>query len=182
MTDPPGVNIDWKKIDERKRMGLANGMLATQVAMSRYLRDLISKPGTGRLYRIGAGKFRARNLREQGLHRASAPGRPPTVDTGRLRQSWAVAGNANQKFSVRGALFGHRRSTTQDMATLDFQWTPTGMRFSYGSNLKYARALEYGGGRGRMKPRPYVRPTIAWSTIQAPRLMKLWMQKEMARP
>jgi hypothetical protein len=60
-----------------------------EAATKRAIRDLtlaterevkleLSKPGSGRVYRSRIG----------GVHRASAPGQPPAVDTGSYRRSW----------------------------------------------------------------------------------------------
>lgn len=73
-------------------------------------------------------RTQARNLRELGVHRASAPGQPPAVDTGQLRASIQI-----------------------DPSGLS-QSMPTNR---VGTNLVNARPLEY--GTFRMAPRPYMR-------------------------
>ena len=174
------VRIDQEKIDRVTRQGMVNGILAIQLVLSREVRRKLSQPGTGRIYRIGTGKRKARNLREQGLHRASAPGQPPAVDTGRLRQSWAIGAigkgaviNASQKFG-RGKV-----QSEQSLASISFQSTPMSISFVYGSNLRYALALEY-GSRRNLLPRPYVRPSIRGVEPQASKIMQLWVRRAFA--
>jgi hypothetical protein len=54
------------------------------------------------------------------------------------------------------------------------------MWFTYGSNLKYARALEFGSRRRGLSQRPYVRPAVATVGAQALRIVKLWVQRTFA--
>ena len=82
----------------RLQAAVQEGVNAYMLIFSRALRGQLSKPGTGRVYRVSQGKARGRNLREQGFHRASVPGRPPAADTGMLRRSWQIGEN-----SLRGA-------------------------------------------------------------------------------
>jgi len=173
-----GVNIDQAKINEAIRRGTANGLLGIQLQMSRKLRADLSKPGTGRIYRVARGRPGGRNLRARGLHRASAPGQPPAVDTGRLRQSWAIAGNADQMFRNRAPLGAKATSSGQQMAVLAFDIRPESLRFTYGSNLKYARALEFGMRSRGLSPRPYVRPMIAAVAPRALRIVQGFIKKE----
>lgn len=81
-----------------------------------------------------ASKKGARNLGDVGLHRASAPGDPPTVRLGGLRRAIQMA---KPRRKAAGTLKG---------------WQLT-------IRLKYAKWLEE--GTGRMAARPYVRPTLA---------------------
>lgn len=50
--------------------------------LEREIKLTLSKPGTGREYAAARGKGKRKRV-----HRASAPGQPPAVLTGRLRQS-----------------------------------------------------------------------------------------------
>lgn len=77
------------------------------------------RPGSGRFYRRG-----------RITHRASAPGRPPAVDTGRLRASytWAMGRVGRRPF------------------------------VEVGTNVKYAPFLEF--GTRRMRARPHLRPAV----------------------
>lgn len=81
----------------------------------------------------GKGKKSFANLGEAGLHRASAPGQPPTVRTGRLRRSIQMARPQRMQ---RGSLKGWR-------ITL---------------RLLYAPYLE--DGTTQMEARPFVKPTL----------------------
>jgi hypothetical protein len=165
------------KVMQTARVGLVNGLLSFQLAMSRDLRARLSKAGTGRVYRVAKGKARGRNLRAQGFHRASAPGNPPAVDTGRLRQSWAIGGDADMLFRNRGPLGKKATKSTQELAVLTSTVTPRSVGMTYGSNLKYARALEYGNLRRGLRSRPYVRPSIAKMSPQALKIVQLWVDR-----
>lgn len=76
--------------------------------------------------------IKVKSLRDLGVHQASAPGHPPAVDSGRLRQSWQT-GPWNRKSRIVGSNPGVRLGTT----------------------VKYARALEY--GYGKLKARPSIK-------------------------
>lgn len=171
------VNIDTDRIMATMRVGLVNGLLSFQLAMSRDLRTRLSKAGTGRVYRVAKGKARGRNLRAQGFHRASAPGNPPAVDTGRLRQSWAIGGDADAKFRNRAPLGKKATKSTQELAVLTSTVTPRSVGMTYGSNLKYARALEYGIRQRGLSARPYVRPSIAAMSPKALRIVQTWVNR-----
>lgn len=75
----------------------------------------LSQPGTGRTY---------------GSHQASAPGEPPAVDTGQLRNSIAAAHGQDE----------------------------IGPYVDVGSNLEKSVYLEF--GTSDMDPRPFMRPSI----------------------
>ena len=174
------VRIDQEKIDRVTRRGMLDGIIAIQLRLSRDVRNKLSQPGTGRIYRIGTGKRKPRNLREQGLHRASAPGQPPAVDTGRLRQSWAIGTIGKGKLIDASQKFGRGKvQSEQGLAVIGFQSTPRSISFVYGSNLKYARALEY-GSRRNLLPRPYVRPSIRGVEPQASKILQLWVRRAFA--
>ena len=126
---------------------LVEGMNASALAASRLVRRTLSQPGTGRVYRIGKGRKSGRNLRAQGLHRASAPGRPPAVNTNRLRSSWTVD-------SVTG--FGSTITASGNSVTI--YRDGKSIVLEYGSRVEYAPMLEY--GTRRMKARPYLKPTL----------------------
>lgn len=122
------------EIEQRVRAGVRRGLDEAVIALQREMRLTLSKPGTGRLYRIGKGKKSGRNLRARGYHRASAPGQPPAVNTGNLRRSWQ-AGRAGSRVD---------RSRVND---------PLRPTIRLGSVLVYAKPLEY--GTRRMAARPY---------------------------
>jgi hypothetical protein len=141
-------------IDERKVMlaikdGIWQGLVETQVLMARVTRSMLSQPGTGRIYRIGAGKRGGRNLREIGFHRASAPGRPPAPDRNRLRGSWSIG--------TRKTAFG-LQPISQEEGFVRPRMKPRRLGFEYGSNVKYAAFLEF--GTRWMKRRPYISPVM----------------------
>jgi len=125
-----------KQVDAAIEDALGNMFLLT----ARSVRANLSKPGTGKVYRVAKGKKRGRNLRARGLHRASAPGYPPAVDTNRLRASWII--------SLGSWKYGYAKINAEATRTV----------LNYGSTLFYAPLLEY--GTSRMKQRPYLRPAF----------------------
>ena len=70
---------------------------AIALVLLRSLKVEVSTPGRGRLYRLPTARTRRVALQQHHrrgtprLHRASAPGQPPTVDTGSYRESFAFA-------------------------------------------------------------------------------------------
>ena len=129
------------------REALVEGMRRSTLLTSKAARALLSKPGTGRLYRIGKGRKNGRNLRAQGIHRASAPGHPPAVNTNRLRASLSVS-----QVSGRGL-----SSQSSDTDVL-IRETRAGVVLTFGTRVEYAPFLEY--GTARMRQRPFLRPVM----------------------
>ena len=84
------------------------------------------------------------NLGEAGLHRASSPGQPPAVRTGRLRRSVQMA---RPRRINKGTLLG----------------------WGIGIRLKYAKWLEE--GTTRMAKRPYVDPSLEAMKPIAPKII-----------
>jgi hypothetical protein len=168
------VDIDEAAIRRRIKRGVVNGLLSVQLVISRLLRSELSRPGGGRRYRVARGRRNGRNLRAQGIHVASAAGAPPAVDTGRLRQSWALGGDAGRTFGRKGS------KTTQTLANIEVEDTDSRVGFAYGSNLKYARYLEY--GTRWIRQRPYVRPVFAIVSKRAERIVGTSVQEEIAKP
>lgn len=150
------VNFDLQKIERARNLAIVEGLNASQLMLSEYVRQQLSKPGTGRLYRVNKGKVGGRNLRERrqrignhigGYHQASAPGFPPAANTKRLAASWMVSGiNKRNPYGGYAILFR----------------APGAFVLEYGSTLKYAPFLEFGNKkfRVRFKPRPYLRPVL----------------------
>lgn len=101
-------------------------------------KELLMLPGAGRVYEAGVLTFRRNgkiysNFSTGGraaAHQASAPGQPPSSDTGHLLNS-----------------VGH---TMVD--------TDTGIGADIGSDLDYANWLEF--GTRYMAPRPWLRPAL----------------------
>ena len=151
--------FDPDKVRAMTMRFIYEGVVEVQLAAQKHIRAYLSKPGTGRVYRVSQGRASGRNLRARGFHRASAAGQPPAVNTGRLRQSWAI-GSLTKRVEIDASkTFGQGKTKTgQDLATISYEYTRDRMSFVYGSNLKYARALEY--GTRRMRARPYVRPVL----------------------
>ena len=121
-----------------RRVGAASPFAARRTGVAgtqANIRAVLARPSGGR----------HRNLRAAGVHRASAPGDPPTVNTGNLRRSIQMA----RPEPVRNA-------------------TRKGWRI--GIAAVYAKALEY--GYRRLLPRPYVRPTIEKMKPLAQRMMR----------
>ncbi|MBA7558320.1 hypothetical protein ES705_51119 [subsurface metagenome] len=118
------------------------------------------KPGSGKEYKRG-GK----------IHRASAPGQPPAVDTGRLRASissnWTGSGMAKGKVKSPAEADDGVGQPTKEL---------TGV---VGSNVVYARRLELGfvgaDSLGRIYnqlPRPYLRPALHKNEKKIAKLLK----------
>ena len=144
--------IDEDKVMREIKRGIQQGLAETQILLARFVRGMLSKPGTGRIYKIGKGKRKGRNLREKGFHRASAPGQPPAVNTNRLRASWSVASNPRdigltrpfEDGSEEGFVLPRVMSTT--------------LGFTFGSPVPYAKYLEF--GTRHVRRRPYLRPAM----------------------
>ena len=106
---------------------MTRGVVAATLHLQGAIKRKLSRRGTGRTYR-----------RRKVLHTASAPGQPPALDTGRLRNSIAVT---------------------------DPKWDGWSVSAEVGTNVEYARLLEFGGMTGRnnatrVAPRPYMRPAV----------------------
>ena len=100
-----------KTIKTRARAGVQRGAIGIQAEM----KLMLSKPGKGE---------------KRGKYRASAPGDPPTVQTGNLRRSVQVADLSTEKV----------------------------IKARVGTNQDYGRFLEY--GTKRIAPRPWARPSV----------------------
>ncbi len=144
--------------------GIVDGLNAIQLVTSRALRQTLSQAGTGRIYRIGAGKAKGRNLRARGFHRASAPGKPPAANTNRLRASWSVSTPAGDNFGTRDSFARIYRDATR--VVLEF-----------GSRVLYAPFLEF--GTSRVRPRPYVRPSLTAVGKRAASIMQIALNRRL---
>lgn len=143
---------------------LVEAMNATAIASGSLIRTTLSRPGGGRVYRIGVGRKGGRNLRARGFHQASAPGQPPAVNTNRLRASWSV-GQVNGLGSVTSEA-GNTTSIYRDGSRIVL---------TIGSSVYYAPFLEY--GTRRMRARPYLKPTLPSIASAAPRIFTTAVQR-----
>jgi hypothetical protein len=146
--------------------GVVQGMVGVALVMQKLVRKQLSQRGTGRLYGVWKKKRKkGRNLRSRGWHQASAPGEPPAANTGRLRASWTLI--PPEKVGA---------ATTQDQGFAYIEQTRNkSTLYTLGTNLVYARAMEY--GHGKIAPRPYIRPVLK---AVEPKVADI-MQKMMAR-
>jgi hypothetical protein len=167
MTNEPKVNIDMDKIAKAVDDAVVEGLNAIQIVLSSTVRKVLSQPGTGRIYRIGKGKKSGRNLRAQGFHRASAPGRPPAVDTNRLRASWITASGTVRPGDTQRWKFGYLTASRK----------PDRIVMVYGSSVVYAARLEFGGGR--IAKRPYLDPSLRVVGPKAGAIMSKAMQRHL---
>lgn len=139
----PRTIIDMALVRRKIQDASAEALNASLLILSSAVRTTLSQPGTGRRYFRNAGYGRRRNARQQGIHVASAPGRPPAVDTNRLRASFSVSTAA-----IRSGGDGF----------VAREQTPTRMVLRYGSRVGYAVFLEY--GTRRVRNRPFIAPTL----------------------
>ena len=155
-----GLHALARRVDRAREEGLD----AIAVLLVRQIQLLLSTPGRGRVYVRGKGNAKyavangGRALRNRrtgrftsartarGVHRASAPGDPPAVDTNNLR------GSITYERVARTTGFSPRALTGR-----------AGAARRVGTNVEYAEALEYGsiGEGGHIAPRPFMRPAIA---------------------
>ena len=114
--------------------GIQRGLNIAMIELQTELRITLSKKGTGVAYRggkKGKGSYRRR----------SAPGEPPAVDTGTLRNSVQskpqyVAGTGMTSIVLTGLVAGVNK------------------------DARIPRWLEYGTPSGRMKARPFIAPSL----------------------
>lgn len=115
------------------------GLVQLGIQLQGEVRNELSQPGTGRHHTSWGLRYRS-----------SAPGKPPAVQSGRLRNSW-LAG-ATPKVSNNA------------------------MTVKVSTKLPYAAILQYGGmtGRGRrtkIAPRPYLNRPLATVSDLAPEVI-----------
>ena len=116
-----------------RRVGAAQRYIARRIG--------VTLPEAGLQRFIGQN----RNLGDMGIHRASAPGDPPTVRTGRLRRGIQMARPARKRAATR-------------------------VGWMIGVNVKYAPYLEF--GTRKIQPRPFVKPVMAKMKELAPRMIR----------
>lgn len=145
------------------------GMVGVALVMQKHMRDELSKKGSG----VSARTFvmRKRNgvgKRVRVNRTRSAPGEPPAAQTGVLRASWTIAPTpwigSKEDATTRGFAYLENRGNKAILYTL-------------GSNLVYARALEFGSPRTRLAPRPYARVVVAKMRGDVNRIISTVMQK-----
>lgn len=107
-------------------VGATHGLERVAVILTSAVKVKLSKAGTGRLYPARRSKGQNRTAD----HRASAPGEPPAVDTGKYRASWD---------------WRHGRDSH-------------GPYVDVGTNDKRGPWFEF--GTTRMAARPHLRPTV----------------------
>lgn len=121
------IDFQRERIQEAIRDGVEVGITKVALSLQKRIRKNLSKPGTK------PGPYSSK-------YRPSAPGKPPTVQTGNLRNSWIAA-------KKRGPVRFHKG--------VEIALRPGRV----GSAPKYAWLLEY--GTRKMKARPYIRPAVA---------------------
>jgi HK97 gp10 family phage protein len=116
------VDFDIEGVQDFALDQLAPGLQAGALYLTGEVKGVISQQGTGRAYRRG----------EKAVHIASAPGKPPASDTGRLLGS---------------------------ILPLDFKRTKDTLTTGVGANTDYAVHLEL--GTEKMAPRPFMESTLS---------------------
>ena len=150
----PKVDLETDKVLKAMQDAARQALNASLVVSGKRLRRTLSQPGRGKVYRIGQGSAKGRNVRERGYHRASAPGQPPAVNTNRLRASWSV-----EKVGASGDSFAK------------IEVSATRAVLSFGSNVPYAAPLEY--GTRFVKKRPYIATTLPVLQKELPRVFQI---------
>lgn len=121
----------WEELKPRA----FDAMMDAGVMAQSTVREMLSHPGTGRTYKVS---------KTGALHRASAPGEPPAVLHGHLRNS-----------------IGHSRPAWSG-GEISLEYGP-GLGVSASGEVEtYSRRLEYGGADSRgvvILPRPYMEPS-----------------------
>lgn len=115
------------------------GVRQAALALERTIKRKLSQRGTGRLYRRG-----------KKTHRASAPGQPPAVDTGRLRSSVG---------HERRGLLEYRVGAGVDYAPI-LEYGSAKRGFAHIERT--AQQMAAGKRRtGFLAPRPFMRPSLS---------------------
>lgn len=194
------VKVNFPELTDAIKRAVARGVDKAVVAMGDEMQEMLSKPGRGRVYirksgkkysktalramkrahvrgingrhfqyikRIGLanvlrqlrkdGRKNPKTIRSLGFHKASAPGAPPAKDTGHLARSWQVG------FNKRGTVEQHGNV----------------YRLVVGSNLNYAKWLEF--GTARMAARPYVRPVAEIMRRRTPFIIQAEVSDALAK-
>lgn len=156
------VNLDLPKIRAALTAANNEAMNVSFLALSRLVRGKLSQRGTGRIYRVSRGARGGRNLRARGFHQASAAGFPPAVNTNRLRASFISDQLGSWKYGYAYIRSGEKKAI-----------------LNYGSRVTYAPMLEF--GTRKMRPRPYLRPTVQVFSKQANRIFAVAYARHMGK-
>ncbi len=195
------VNVNFANIGDRLKKAVERGVDQSVLVMGLEMKDMLGRPGGGRVYiiRNAEGKYNKRalrllrqanvraikgrhfrwikriglanvlrelrkrgqknpkTLRQAGFHKASAPGQPPARNTGNLARSWQTGVKDRGPVQKDGNRY----------------------RLVVGSNVPYARWLEF--GTSRMAARPYVRPVAEIMRRRTPLIVNLAVSNEIAR-
>ena len=152
------------------KYGVINGMGAVGLQIQRAMRERLSMKGTGRPAGTFVMRKRKGEMKRVKINRTrSAPGEPPAAQTGRLRASWTIV-------PLR---LGIKEQDNGFVSMID--QGGKSILYTVGSNMPYARALEYGSPRTRLAPRPYVRPVVAAVSKFVPEIMALQVKRRMDR-
>lgn len=125
-----------------KNSKVEKGLLAAGIFLVGKTSRLISGQGSGEVYEVRGGERiipfnsdpRPKGRSRGPIHVASAPGEPPAVLFGKLRQSLAF--RVENEGAFRGVVL------------------------KIGANVPYARRLEFGDPDADFAPRPFFRPTL----------------------
>ncbi len=112
---------------------------------------MLSKKGTGRVYTQKGGR----------RHHASRPGYPPAPNFGRLRASWTIG-----------------KTVGADTTVQKVKISPTAIGFRLSSKLHYAQIDR---GYGRVKPRPYLKPSLEIYQKTVPETMRVAFKRALAK-
>jgi len=96
------------------------------------------------------------------LHWSSKPGEPPHVDTGRLRASitWAISEGAQQGTMLVNPSTDPDNPSKESDAVDKPPKQKNIVTVIVGTNVEYAKALEFGFAPRNLAARPYLRPAL----------------------
>ena len=96
------------------------------------------------------------------LHWSSVPPEPPHVDTGRLRASitWAISEGSHQGTALINPSTDPDNPSQESDAVQKPAKNANAVIAIVGTNVKYARALEFGFEPRKLAARPYLRPAL----------------------
>ena len=143
-------NFSAQDIINANMVGIARGLSIAMLELQIVMREILSHPGSGRLYRGGR--------KEQGSERRrSAPSEPPAVDTGTLRMSVQVVpkkilGTGFMSLVLRGLVAGVE------------------------NDARIPRWLEE--GTSRMLPRPFIAPSLYAVRPRVAKIIELQMKRQ----